>query len=132
MRSLSLIATITLLFAVAACGKPEPGPKGDPGPAGPQGAKGDRGEPGQPGPQGPPGLQGPPGPAAQVRIIRQNCASSTCTATCNDNEVLVSAYCGANRQNANVLTERSVSCGVVPDPARSPLVAVCVAVTDNK
>jgi hypothetical protein len=55
--------------------------------------------------------------------------TSTCVASCNDNEVLVSAYCGPTRQPATVLSERSVSCGVVPDPARSPLVAICIGVS---
>jgi hypothetical protein len=129
MRSLTLLLSIALIVGLAACSKPEPGPKGDPGPAGPAGPKGDRGDPGPPGVQGPPGPQGPAGPASQVRVIRQNCLNATCTASCNDNEVLVSAYCGVNRQNATVLTERAVSCGIVPDPARSPLIAICVAVT---
>lgn len=128
MRSLTVFAAIALSLCVAACGKPEPGPKGDPGAAGPPGPKGDPGPPGPAGPQGPPGAQGPAGPSANVRVLRQNCLTTTCTATCNENEVLVSAYCGANRNSANVLSERSVSCGVVPDPTRSPLVAICAAV----
>jgi hypothetical protein len=41
--------------------------------------------------------------------------------------VLVVAYCGVNRGPATYLTERSASCGVVPNPANSPLVAVCAA-----
>jgi hypothetical protein len=43
------------------------------------------------------------------------------------NEVLVTAYCGTARRAARFLTEKSVSCGVVPSPADSPLVAVCAA-----
>ena len=127
MRALKLLLAIALTIGVASCGKPEPGPKGETGAAGPPGPKGDRGNPGPQGMQGPPGPTGPPGPAAQVRILRQNCETSVCTVTCSDNEVLVSAYCGATRQNATVLSERSVSCGVIPDPTRSPLVAVCIA-----
>jgi len=41
--------------------------------------------------------------------------------------VLVTAYCGIERKPASFLTERSVSCGVVPSAANSPLVAVCVS-----
>jgi hypothetical protein len=59
-------------------------------------------------------------------VLRQNCATTTCTVTCEEDEVLVTAYCGPQRQPANVLTERSVSCGVVPSAASSPLVAVCL------
>jgi hypothetical protein len=51
----------------------------------------------------------------------------TCLAQCESNEVLITAYCGANRRPATFLTERSASCGVVPDPANSPLVAVCAS-----
>jgi hypothetical protein len=129
MRQFISIAMLGLILCVAACGKPEPGPKGDPGSPGPAGPKGDRGEDGSPGAAGPPGPQGPAGVSSQTRIIRQPCASTTCTATCNENEVLVAAYCGPSRQNAKVLTERSVSCGVTPDLEHSPLVAVCVSTT---
>jgi hypothetical protein len=61
-----------------------------------------------------------------MRVVRVSCDQTTCTATCEEEEVLVSAYCGTQRNPANVLTERSVSCGVVPSAANSPLVAVCV------
>jgi hypothetical protein len=60
------------------------------------------------------------------RILRENCATTTCSVTCNEDEVLVSAYCGPKRNPPNILTERSVSCGVVPSAASSPLVAVCL------
>jgi hypothetical protein len=121
-----LLATAAVCLLIASCGQQgPPGPKGDPGPAGPPGAAGERGPTGPP---GPPGLQGPPGapgPAANLRIIRSNCVASTCIAECESNEVLVTAYCGPNRKPASFLTERSASCGVVPDPANSPLIAVC-------
>ena len=126
MRQFISIAMLGLILCVAACGKPEQGSKGDPGPAGP---KGDRGENGSPGSAGPAGPQGPAGPSSQMRIIRQSCGSTACTATCNESEVLVAAYCGPSRQDAKVLTERSVSCGITPDPEHSPLVAVCVSTT---
>jgi hypothetical protein len=128
MRILTLAAILGIALCVTACGKPEQGAKGDAGPPGPPGPKGDRGDVGPPGEPGPPGPQGPPGPASQVRVLRQNCVTSTCTASCNESEVLVAAYCGATRQPAAILSERSVSCGIVPDPARSPLVAICVSV----
>ena len=126
MRILKLPAVFALVLCVAACGKPEPGPKGDQGPPGPAGPKGDPGDNGVPGPQGLAGPQGPPGPASQMRILRQSCATQTCTLNCDEGEVLVSAYCGPQRQPPNILTERSVSCGVVPDAAKSPLVVVCL------
>ena len=123
MRTIRLFTVLALTLCVAACSKPEPGPKGAQGPPGPAGPKGDPGQNGAPGPQGLAGPPGPPGPASQMRVIQQNCASTTCTASCDEDEVLVAAYCGPQRNAPNVLTERSVSCGVVPNAANSPLVA---------
>ncbi len=127
MAILRLLTALSLCMLIAACGKGPPGPQGAPGAQGPPGAKGD---PGPAGPPGPPGAQGPagaPGPAAAIRILHVNCIASTCVAECASNEVLVTAYCGANRSPATFLTERSASCGVVPNPANSPLVAVCAS-----
>jgi hypothetical protein len=126
MHALKNFAVIAAFALLAACGQPQPGPKGDPGPPGPAGAKGDPGQNGPPGPQGPAGPPGPPGPASQMRVIRQACGDATCTASCEEDEVLVTAYCGSQRHQPMVLTERSVSCGVVPNAANSPLVATCL------
>ncbi len=128
MRIIRMAAAIGILACVAGCGKAgPPGPKGDagpPGPAGPIGAAGPAGLQGPPGPQGEPGAAGQ---SASIRVIRQPCLTGACTAQCNANEVLVTAYCGTARRAAKFLTESSVSCGVVPNPANSPLVAVCAA-----
>ena len=128
MRITSILGAVLLAAGVAACSQPGPaGPKGDTGPSGPPGPKGDMGAAGLPGPQG---LQGPPGPAgvsATVRVIRQSCIEASCTAQCDVNEVMVTAYCGAARHAATFLTENSASCGIVPTAANSPLVAVCAA-----
>jgi hypothetical protein len=127
MRTLFMTAAIGLCLCVAACGKPQPGPQGPPGPQGAAGNKGDQGPPGPPGAQGPAGPQGPPGPSSHIRILRQDCSTLACTATCADHEVLVTAYCGPTRAAATFLTERSASCGAIPDPTKSPLVAVCAS-----
>ena len=119
MRPLILTIIVGLTLGVAACSNPEPGPKGDQGSAGPPGSKGERGADGPPGPPGPAG--------SQVRIIRENCATSACTAACSESEVLVTAYCGPTREAATVLSERAVSCA--RRTQRSPLVAVCISVT---
>jgi hypothetical protein len=122
-----LIAIVGVTLCLASCGKPEPGPKGDPGPQGPAGPQGERGQVGPVGPQGPAGPAGAAGASSRTRVIRQSCDTTACTATCGENEVLIAAYCGPGRQNATVLSEHAVSCGTVPDPSHSPLVAVCVA-----
>jgi Collagen triple helix repeat (20 copies) len=117
-----------LMLGLAGCGQ---GPKGDPGPVGPPGPKGDPGPAGPtgaigpPGPPGPQGERGPPSPT--VRVVRMDCLSGGCTASCRGDEVLVSAYCGPARNPATFLGERQVSCGVEANTANAPLVAICVA-----
>jgi len=127
MRSMRLSAAIAAALFLAGCAVQ--GPVGPAGPAGAQGAKGDPGPPGPAGPPGPPGPQGSrgePGPASGVRVVRENClAPQGCVVTCQTGEVLVSAYCGVDRQPPTFLTETSANCGAVPTAANSPLVAVC-------
>jgi hypothetical protein len=59
-------------------------------------------------------------------VLRSDCVSGNCTVTCRDNEVMVTAYCGPNRNAATLLGERSASCGVEASAASGPLVVVCV------
>ena len=98
--------TLALLASLAACGK---GPQGDQGPPGPQGPKGDAGPVGSAGPPGPAGPQGEKGPAGPpspiIRVIRSDCVSG-CSVQCEGNEVLITAYCGATRNQAQFLSER--------------------------
>jgi len=120
MRARYGLLAIVLLAAtgLTACSK---GPPGEQGPAGPQGEKGDTGPAGPAGPQGPPGPQGPRGetgpPSPGMRVLRSNCAAGDCTIECRDNEVLVTAYCGPNRNAATFLSERAASCGVEANAA---------------
>jgi hypothetical protein len=121
-------ALVTLVLSLAACG--EKGPKGDAGPPGPPGAPGSTGPQGPAGSQGPPGPAGPtgsPGPASQTRILRVDCTTQSCQTQCEMGEVLVTAYCGPARRPATFLSENSVSCGLTPSNAVSPLIAVCVS-----
>ena len=125
----TLALTLALLTGLTACSK---GPQGDAGPPGPQGPKGDAGPVGPAGPPGPPGPQGengPPGPPSpsspSIRVIRSDCVSG-CSVECQNNEVLVTAYCGATRNQAQFLSERGALCGPVPSASNTPLVAVCV------
>jgi hypothetical protein len=130
MRAAHLTIAVALLVGVsgslAGCGK---GAQGDTGPAGAQGPKGDTGPVG---PIGPPGPAGPAGPQGQqgaaspsVRVVKSDCVSD-CTVQCQDNEVLVTAYCGPTRNPAQFLGERGASCGPAASPSNAPLVAVCV------
>ena len=126
MRMFNIIPMIAIAAILASCGQPTPGaqgPKGDPGP------KGDTGAPGPIGPAGAQGLQGPPGPpgaSSQFRLVRTQCISAAaCTETCRDDEIVIVAFCGAQRARATYLTERTVSCGTNPDPSNGPLIAVC-------
>ena len=126
MRAAHVALAVALLTALAGCSK---GPQGDPGPAGPQGPKGDvgpmgpAGPPGPAGPQGEKGAAGPPSPS--VRVVKSDCVSG-CQVEWSDNEVLVTAYCGATRNAAQCLGERAASCGPEASASNKPLVAVCV------
>ena len=131
MRAPHLAITVALLLAVsgslAGCGK---GPQGDQGPAGPQGPKGDAGPVGPAGPPGPPGPVSPEGQAgpasSSIRVVKSDCVSG-CTVQCQDDEVLVAAYCGPTRNQAQFLGEKGASCGPTGSATNTPLVAVCVA-----
>lgn len=127
MRAGQAFIIMVLAAALAGCGQ---GPKGDQGPPGPQGPKGDAGPAGPigpPGPAGPQGVAGPQGaPSPSIRVMRSDCMSGNCTLACRDNEVMVTAYCGPNRNAATLLGERSASCGVEAGTSNGPLVVVCV------
>jgi hypothetical protein len=110
MHALRVFIAIALAGMVMSCGQGGQGPKGDPGPQGP------------PGPRGEPG---PPGPPSSIRVVRANCDAANCTVQCADDEMLLTAYCGARRNAAIIPTERSATCRS-PVPANSPLVAACV------
>ena len=94
---------------------------GDAGPAGPVGPQG---PPGPVGPLGPAGPEGPPAPAGsspQVRVVRALCEATTCSVQCEQDEVLLTAYCGAARTPAVFPTERSATCRT-RTAANNPLV----------
>ena len=112
MSSFRMMLILVLSAAVASCGQGQgpAGPKGDPGPAGPRGEKGD---------------PGPPGPPSGVRILKAGCDARSCTVQCDEDEMLLTAYCGAKRIAAVIPTERSATCRSAV-PANNPLVAACV------
>jgi Collagen triple helix repeat (20 copies) len=146
MRIACLLTVLGLSVCVAGCGEGRPGPQGEAGPAGPAGAKGDTGPAGPagvagpPGPQGPQGLQGPQGPpgppgtagqagaGAPIRVVRADCQATGCTVTCGDDEIVLTAFCGARREAATFPTEHSASCHR-HGPESHPLVAACAKVS---
>jgi len=89
-----------------------------------QSSKGPMGDQGPPGPKGPLGDAGPPSTTSGIRIVRSNCDETSCRVQCGENEMLLTAYCGPNRNLAIIPTERSATCRN-PMPVNSPLVAVC-------
>ena len=133
MRTESIGFIIAFSLCLASCGQGPQGPKGEAGAAGPAGEKGEPGPPGPAGPRGEKGEPGPPGPAGpagspsenSVRAIRIDCGTTACTLACNQDEVLVAAYCGSRRSAVTLVNERSASCL----PRNGPLVAVCAKVT---
>ena len=92
-----------------------------------QSSKGPVGDQGPPGPKGPQGDAGPPSTTSGIRIVRSNCDETTCRVQCGDNEMLLTAYCGPNRNTAIIPTERAATCRN-PMPVNSPIVAVCALV----
>ena len=88
------------------------------------GLKGPVGDQGPPGPKGPPGDAGPPSTTSGIRIVRSICDETSCRVQCSENEMLLTAYCGPNRNPAIIPTERAATCRS-PVPANNPLVAVC-------
>jgi hypothetical protein len=92
------------------------------------GSKGPAGDQGPPGPKGPPGDAGSPSTTSGIRIVRSNCDETTCRVQCGENEMLLTAYCGPNRNTAIIPTERAATCRS-PVPANNPLVAVCARMT---
>jgi hypothetical protein len=131
MHVKSIAVAIALSICVAGCGE---GPKGEPGAAGPAGEKGEpgpAGPPGPPGPPGPKGAEGPPGPPgaaaatseSALRVMRSDCQAATCRGECNQDEVLIVAYCGPRRRAITLVNERTVTCP--RGAATSPLVMVC-------
>jgi hypothetical protein len=125
MQILCAFIGLVLLAGLAACDQTPPS-KAEPG------SPGERGEAGPPGPPGPPGPAGesaaPIGPTSHVRMVRANCDAASCAAQCNEDEVLLIAYCGSGRTAPAYPTERSATCRA-RTAANNPLVLACVKST---
>jgi hypothetical protein len=122
MQFLRAFSFIVLVAFLAACDQTPPS-KGEPGP---QGLPGERGPPGPPGPAGV--SAAPVGPTSHVRMIRVMCDAACCDAECNEDEILLIAYCGAARTAPIYPTERSATCRT-RIAANNPLILACVKST---
>ena len=104
---------------------PDPiGPKGDPGPAGLQGPRATpvrrdpTGAPGQQGLRGVQGPAGPPGSGVDMRAI-----VGQASATCGENEVMISAYCAGGVGSLRIIGTVGAACEGDPE---AKAVVVCV------
>ena len=68
-----------------------------------------------------------PQPPTALSALRSNCEAAACRAECNQNEVLVIAYCGPRRSPVTLINERTVTCA--RGAPNSPLVMVCAKVS---
>ena len=133
MRAALLTTAIVVSLSFIGCGEAPPGPrgeaglKGDAGPPGPRGDAGPPGPKGDPGPPGPQGLPGALGTGSPLRVLRAGCSAAECTITCEEGEVVLTAYCGAKREAAVFPSERSASCHR-HEEERGPLIAICAKV----
>jgi Collagen triple helix repeat (20 copies) len=150
MRIAGILTVAALALCLAGCGEGTPGPKGEAGPAGPPGAKGDAGPAGPAGVAGPPGPQGPLGPAGpagppgagvqpgtatagmpgSLRVVRAQCGAGGCSVTCNADEIVLTAYCGAGHASATFPTEREATCRGHARQSGS-LVAACARISET-
>src|SRR5262249_49206432 len=90
------------------------GPPGPPGPSGPQGAEGS---------PGPPGAAATASGESALRVVRSNCEAATCRGECNEDEVLIVAYCGPRRRAITLVNDTAITCHRCRDTR--PTVMVC-------
>jgi hypothetical protein len=94
-----------------------------PQPSGRTSAKDEAGVRGERGPAGPPGDPG-------IRIVHQDCDMPTCTVRCADDEVMLTAHCGAERMPAVYPTERTAFCRTL-NAGRIGAVGACVKLSPH-
>jgi hypothetical protein len=111
MRAWSIAATLVAALTLAGCFE------------GPRGEKGDVGEKGEPGAPGQTGAQGEPGPAGTaLRVV----APQRSTASCEDDEVMISAYCTGTWNNYPLVPlSNGARCGNNPNSTTLRVTIVC-------
>jgi len=126
MRAFSMTVALLAAFALAGCSegvkevkgeKGDAGEKGEPGAAGPPGAAGSKGDKGD---KGDKGESGAPGTA--LRVV----APQSSTATCEADEVMISAYCsGSFNAYPLVPLANGARCGNNPNSTTLRVTIVC-------
>jgi Collagen triple helix repeat (20 copies) len=111
MRAWSIALALVTALALAGCFE------------GPRGEKGDVGEKGEPGAPGQKGEQGEPGPSGTaLRIV----APQRSTAACEDDEVMISAYCTGTWTNYPLVPlSNGARCGNNPNSTTLRVTIVC-------
>jgi hypothetical protein len=109
-------------FVISTSAAPERVPAG--AQTGAQVIRGTKGDPGPKGEAGPPGPRGPAGEAG-IRILRQDCPGGNCDIRCEDNEFMLTAYCGIGRTPAVFTSDSSAICRS-RTTAKVQVVAACV------
>ncbi|HZS64350.1 MAG TPA: hypothetical protein VFA53_07635 [Xanthobacteraceae bacterium] len=118
MKFHALVLAVLLPFTLAACEGPvgpqgsegkqgtagPQGPKGEQGPAGPAGPPGPRGERGEKGDKGDRGDKGERGDRGEMTL---RMVEGTGSVACNQDEVIVSAYCYAPKGEGSTLVQFS-------------------------
>ncbi len=114
MGWLSIPGVVLVAIALSGCSDGSKGEKGELGEAGPAGLQG---------PAGPPGLKGDPGtPGTTLRVV----ASQSASATCEPNEVMISAYCtGTFNAYPLVPLSNGARCGNNPNSTSLRVTIVC-------
>jgi hypothetical protein len=114
MRMLSVLFAAIILAGCSDSAKDTKGEKGEPGE---KGERGERGEPGPPGPKGDAGESGAP-----FRVVAPQASS----ASCESNEVMISAYCsGAFNNYPLVPLANGARCGNNPNSTTLRVTIVC-------
>jgi len=120
MRALSMIVVLSVAVALAACSEAPTAAKGE---------KGDPGEKGEPGPAGAPGAPGAPGAkgdsgdaGATFRVV----APQSSSASCESNEVMISAYCTGTFNNYPLVPlANGARCGNNPNSTTLRVTIIC-------
>jgi len=110
LAALSLFGLIGFVVAFGLIiARTAPSPNAAPSAGTPPVAAAQSGPQGERGPAGPPGPRGPTGDPG-IRLVRMDCSTGNCTVGCDDDEVILTAHCGAGRPQASFPNERSALC----------------------